>query len=320
MDSHGRGSASTEHEMIDRRAMLAAALAGAVIPSSASGAQGGRSVEDSCELNPQFETFPHAVTQICNAVSGQLTDSGSVLVYQYRQLFFGYARADNQRDPRDHIVKKVQHFWATYNQSLFCSQLGFSIPSGSLLKLMIERDSREFFNDVVRRWKLWPNGRDQTGETVLDFIDAEIERGGAGVGQTRIYRDLMIRAGAKRAAELTPADQPIDPFEIELRPLLRTWDRACYFNEGRAAVKRGSLWGYVDAGGLEVVAPRYDGAFAFSQGRAAVNRGGRWGYVDLTGREVIPLRYADARVFGADGFAEVTLDGRTWTRIGLDGA
>ena len=54
MDAHGRGSASTEHEMIDRRAMLAAALAGAVIPSSASGAQGGRSVEDSCELNPQF--------------------------------------------------------------------------------------------------------------------------------------------------------------------------------------------------------------------------------------------------------------------------
>lgn len=305
---------------MDRREMLAAALAGAVIPSSTSGAQSGRSLEDSCELNPEFSNLPHSVTQICNAVADQLTDRSTRLFYQHRNLFFGYSRASNLRDPGDHIAKKVQHFWATYNQSLFCSQLGFTIPSGSLLKLAIERDSRQFINDVARRWNLWLNGLDQTGETVLDFVDAEIERGGALVGQMRTYRDILTRSGAKRAAELTPSDQPIDPFEVELRPLLRTWDGACYFNEGLAAVKRGGLWGYVDARGQEVVPQRYDGAFAFSQGRAAVNRGGRWGYIDQTGREVIPLRYADALVFVGDGSAEVTIDGRTWTRIGLDGA
>ena len=310
--------------MMDRRAMLAAALAGAVFPSSASGAQSGaqeeRSLEDSCELNPEFSTLPHSVTQICNAVADQLTDRSTTLFYQHRKLFFGYSRASNLRDPGDHIAKKVQHFWAAHNQSLFCNQLGFTIPSGSLLKLAIERDSRQFINDVARRWRLWPNGCDQTGQTVLDFIESEIARGGAGVGQTRIYRDIFTRAGAKRAADLTPADQPIDPFEVELRPLLRTWDRACYFNEGLAAVKRGTLWGYVDAQGKLIVPPRYNGAFAFSQGRAAVNRGGRWGYIDASGREVIPLRYADARVFVGDGSAEVTVDGLTWTRIGLDGA
>jgi hypothetical protein len=306
--------------MMDRRAILAAVLAGAVIPASASGAQSGPSVEDSCELNADFSNVPQAVTQICNAVSDQLTDRSTRLFYQHRKLFFGYSRASNLRDPGDHIAKKVQHFWATYNQSLVCNQLGFTIPSGSLLKLAIERDSRQFINDVARRWNLWLNGLDQTGETVLDFVDAEIERGGALVGQMRTYRDILTRSGAKRAAELTPSDQPIDPFEVELRPLLRTWDRACYFNEGLAAVKRGGLWGYVNAQEQEVVPPRYDGAFAFSQGRAAVNRGGRWGYIDLTGREVIPLRYADALVFVGDGSAEVTVDGRTWTRIGLDGA
>ena len=305
--------------MMDRRAMLAAALAGAVIPSSASGAQEERNVEDSCELDPEFSTLPHSVTQICNAVADQLTDRSTRLFYQHRKLFFGYSRASNLRDPGDHIAKKVQHFWATYNQSLNCNQLGFTIPSGSLLKLAIERDSRQFINDVARRWNLWLNGRDQTGETVLDFVDAEIERGGVLVGQMRTYRDLLTRSGAKHAADLTPADQPIDPFEVELRPLLRTWDRACYFSEGLAAVKRGNLWGYVDTQGQQVVPPGYRGAFAFSQGRAAVNRGGLWGYVDLTGREVIPLQYADAMVFGSDGFAEVTTDGRTWTRISVDG-
>ena len=308
--------------MIDRRGLIGAALAGAVIPSCAIGSQSDQALEDSCELNPQFESYPHSVTQICNAVSDQLTDRTTRLFYQHRQLFYRYSKADNSRDPGHHVAKKIQHFWATYSQSLVCNQLGFTLRSGSLLKLAIERDSREFINDVVRRWGLWLNGRDVTGLTALDFIEAEVARTRGTSSETAMTRYLAIfqKFGAKRSADLTPADRPADPFEVELRPLLRTWDRACYFNEGLAAVKRGGQWGYVNTQGQGVVPPRYDGAFAFSQGRAAVNRGGRWGYIDVTGREVIPLRFADARVFGADGFAEVTMDGRTWTRVGLNGA
>ena len=327
------GTLTPRQPMPDRRAVLAAALSCAIVTSSASQAEGRQNVEDSCEVAPYWspplvlggmtiprQVGPQKAVQLCNAVSGLLgAFEDPELRYQYRQIIFGYSSANYLRDPQSHIVRKIQHYWATNHQSLVCTQLGFSTREGSVLKLAIERGNSELINDVARRWKLWLNGRDQTGKTVLDFIDAEIERGGSGAGEVRIYRNIFIRAGAKRAAELTPDDQPIDPVEIEIRPLLKTWDRACYFNEGLAAVKRGGLWGYVDAKGQVIVPPRYDGAFAFSQGRAAAHRGGRWGYIDLTGREVIPLRYADARVFRADGFAEVTTDGRTWTRINQEG-
>jgi hypothetical protein len=307
--------------MMDRRAVLLIGLA-AVTPLSSVGAQGPAQIEDSCGPLFLHEDSASAATRLCNAIYDQVgepTNNGARFNYETR--ICGGASVQLLRDPPSHIARKIQHWWLKNSDALTCDQLGFSVKGGSILKLAVERDSNHFINDVVRRWGLWLNGRDFTGQTILDFIDSEMVRtqGTPYENVMRRYRTLFQRFGAKRAAELTPADQPIDPFEVEIRPLLRTWDRACYFNEGRAAVKRGGLWGYVDTQGQVIVPPCYDGAFAFSQGRAAVHRGGRWGYIDLTGREVIRLHFADARVFQGDGFAEVTTDGRTWTRINQEG-
>lgn len=308
--------------MMDRRAMLATGLAAAAMPISSPFAQTSVQVEDACEALPVIEESDTSATRLCNAVNDQVPEANHGTRFNYETRIYGASSVHLLRDPPAHVAKKVQHWWLSNSDALTCDLLGFSVKGGSLLKLALQRDSNHFINDVVRRWGLWLNGRDFTGQTVLDFIESEMVRssGTPNENAMRRYRTLFERFGAKRAADLTPSAQPIDPFEVELRPLLRSWDRACYFNEGRAAVKRGGRWGYVDAQGQVVMPPRYEGAFAFSQGRAAVNRGGRWGYVDLTGREVIPLRYSDARVFGSDSFAEVTTDGRTWTRIGFDGA
>ena len=313
--SWGDGSVPT---MIDRRAMLTTGLAAVTIPLPPAAAQSSVQIEDVCDANEAD------AGRLCNAVNDQTEETIDISFgtrFNYQTRILTHSSANPHRDPSGHIAKKVQHFWAVNNDDLTCNLLGFGVRGGSILKLAIERDSSDVINDVVRRWGLWPNGRDNTGQTILDFIESEMERsrGTPNENIMRRYQGLFQRFGAKRAADLTPADRPVDPYEVEIRPLLGTWDRSCYLNEGLAAVKRGSLWGYVNAQGQAVVPPRYDGAFAFSQGRAAVNRGGRWGYIDLTGREVIPLRYADARVFGTDGFAEVTMDGRTWTRIPADG-
>lgn len=308
--------------MIDRRTMLGTGLLAAAIPVSPGSLQVSAQFEDVCQ---SASISSGQATQLCNAANDQTEETIDFEIgtrFNYQTRIYSHSLAKPRRDPPGHLAKKVQHFWLENLGLLICNSLGFRVRGGSVLKLAIARDSADFINDVVRRWGLWLNGRDLTGQTALDFIESEMLRsqGTPNENIMRRYQGLFQRFGGKRAADLTPADQPIDPFEVELRPLLRTWDRACYFSEGLAAVKRGTLWGYVDAQGQEVVPPRYDGAFAFSQGRAAVNRGGRWGYIDLTGREVIPLRYADARVFGSDGFAEVTTDGRTWTRIGAAGS
>eukprot|EP01038_Epipyxis_sp_PR26KG_P014450 gene14450-19391_t len=263
-------------------------------------------------------------SQLCDAVNSQIEETIDFEIgtrFNYQSRMYHYSFAHPRRDPPLHLAKKIQHFWAENQNLLTCNLLGFSAQGGSVLKLAIARNSADFIDDVVHWWGLWLNWLDVTGQTTLDFIESEMVRsqGTPNENIMRGYQKLFQRCGAKRAAELTPADQPIDPFELEIRPLLQSWDRACYFNGGRAAVKRGKLWGYVDSLGRAVVPPRYDGAFAFSQDRAAVNKNGRWGYIDPSGQEVIPLRYLDARVFGPDGFAEVTTDGRTWIRIDKEG-
>ena len=317
--------------MIDRRCLLAGGLAATALPlfRPAAEAQGRsrafalpddleRSPEDSCEIRTHQGTSLD-VMRLCNEVNDQLQGGGDD-IYNYRVRLYINSSANPRRDPPGHVARKIQHLWIAHSGQLTCNLLGFSIRRGSLIKLAVEKNAREFLNDTLRRWRVGVNDRDVSGETPLDYIENQLSRsrGSPNDANLQRYRDLFIRAGGKRAAQLTPADRPVDPYDTELRPLLRTWNRACYFNEGLAAVKRGALWGYVNASGQVVVPPRYDGAFAFSQGRAAVHRGGRWGYIDTTGREIIPLQFADARLF-AGGTAEVTRDGRTWSRIGLDG-
>ena len=261
--------------------------------------------------------------QICNAVNDQTEETFPEFShngYNYRTRLFAHALVDIRRDPAGHLAKKIQNFWLQNDEQLTCNSLGFSVRGGSVLKLALARDSNHFLDDVVRRWGIWLNHRDFTGETLLDFAYSEMARSAGTPNENimRRYAKLFERFGAKRAAQLTPQDVPPDPYTREIAPLLTTWDRACYVNEGLAAVKRGNLWGYANDRGAVIVPPRYHGAFAFSQGRAAVHRDGVWGYIDPTGREVIPLSFDDARVFQGAGVAEV-LRGGSWSKISLDG-
>jgi len=90
------------------------------------------------------------------------------------------------------------------------------------------------------------------------------------------------------------------------------------FHEGLARVAYPSpsgaaLWGFVDARGKPVIAPRFRWALDFSGGLAPVlgdeGDAALWGYVDRTGKMVIQPRFESAFVFLGE-LAEVEEDGR----------
>ena len=84
------------------------------------------------------------------------------------------------------------------------------------------------------------------------------------------------------------------------------YDNVMNFDEGLAAVKLNSKWGFIDKTGQEVIPRKYDFARDFSEGLAIVTLKGKEGFVDKTGREVVPCKYDDAESFH-EGLAAVKL-------------
>jgi len=72
------------------------------------------------------------------------------------------------------------------------------------------------------------------------------------------------------------------------------YDEANDFHQDRAAVKNNGQWGYVDFSGSMVIDPQFEEAGDFSQGIAPVKQKGLWGYIDLQGRWVTEPSYTEA--------------------------
>lgn len=96
------------------------------------------------------------------------------------------------------------------------------------------------------------------------------------------------------------------------------WDDADAFNSAQpAAVKSGSLWGFVNASGEIVLDYQYENAKSFANDLAAVTQNGRWGYIDVAEYKVqIECKYLDAKDFSEAGSAFV-FNGEDWTMIKL---
>ena len=60
------------------------------------------------------------------------------------------------------------------------------------------------------------------------------------------------------------------------------WDQTC----GRAAVRKGRLWGYIDTRGRVVIEPKYDWVTFFDGDTAKVCLAGRELFIDTVGREI----------------------------------
>lgn len=98
------------------------------------------------------------------------------------------------------------------------------------------------------------------------------------------------------------------------------WEQASRFSEGRAAVRSGGLWGFINPVGQWLVTPRYADASPFHDGLAAVAVGeapSRWGFVDGQGQFVIPPQFDYASRF-SEGLAAV-LSGDRWGYVDKQG-
>ncbi len=73
-------------------------------------------------------------------------------------------------------------------------------------------------------------------------------------------------------------------------------DKRLQDTSGLFAVERGGRWGFMNARGTIVIAPRFEETGFFSEGAAAVKMGGKWGFIDLKGNILIPAKfdYTDA--------------------------
>jgi len=72
------------------------------------------------------------------------------------------------------------------------------------------------------------------------------------------------------------------------------------FSEGRLAVKRNGMWGFVNSDGLEVIPCRFRETGNFNEGLAAAKLGRHWGFIDKQGNVEIDFKYSRAGNFNND--------------------
>jgi len=145
------------------------------------------------------------VSELCHAVGGQLFETQNTdYKYIYQTKIYRAACVETSDSPE--VVRlKVQNFWNKFHSGLNCSQLGFSVRNGHILKLAVERNSRDFINDAIRKWKVSLNHVDDSDQkTVLDYIEAELARAKGTSMEPVIQRyfTLFRSNGAKYKREL----------------------------------------------------------------------------------------------------------------------
>ena len=98
----------------------------------------------------------------------------------------------------------------------------------------------------------------------------------------------------------------------------------CYylgkFTEGRALVKLGEKWGFIDKTGKLVIPPQFEKAGGFSEGLAPVQRGEKWGFIDRTGKMVIEPQFGwPSQEPFTEGLAAVSVDKKLFGYIDKTG-
>jgi hypothetical protein len=146
------------------------------------------------------------VTEFCSAVSAQLseTNPSAGTRFSYQTKIYRASCVESSDSP-EVIRAKIQNFWNKYHDELICNQFGSMVKNGNILKLAVEKDSKEFINDAVRRWKVNLNHIDTSDhKTVLDYIDEQLaaSHGSALENTLRRYQTIFKSNGAKNSRDL----------------------------------------------------------------------------------------------------------------------
>lgn len=90
------------------------------------------------------------------------------------------------------------------------------------------------------------------------------------------------------------------------------YDDLSYDGSHLCYTERDGLFGVVDRSGHVIVNNEWDWMGEYSQGMLLVELSGKYGYLDQNGEIVIEIKYEDATSFDHNGYATVTLGGRTY--------
>ena len=101
-------------------------------------------------------------------------------------------------------------------------------------------------------------------------------------------------------------------FVIPLR-----FDNAHHFSEGLAAVRVGDRWGFIGKNGGYVIPPQFESVDEFTGGLAPAKVGGKWGYVDRTGRFAVAPQFDQVTCFACP-LSDVKIAG-AWAYIDRTG-
>jgi hypothetical protein len=125
--------------------------------------------------------------------------------------------------------------------------------------------------------------------------------------------DRLIAVKDKNGVHLIDAaGKPVKTVEIENVVIDASNQR--WLHEGMGIFKRGGLYGYLDATGREIIAPKYVSAYPFHAGAARVFDGSRWRFIDKQGAIVSKNGYLRADSFKG-GIAAVTVPGSLFSAI-----
>ncbi len=69
------------------------------------------------------------------------------------------------------------------------------------------------------------------------------------------------------------------------------YENANPFRDGRAAIRRGAKWGFIDVTGKEVIPPTFDDVKDFGEGLARAYKNLKWGFIDKNGAEAIGYKF-----------------------------
>ena len=146
--------------------------------------------------------------QLCTAISllKEDSDPNSEYLYQYQRIISEASCANFESDSKESIKTKVNVLWEKHQSDFICKNIpGFDVNPGSVLKLAVRYQFKDFLVEAAQVWKVNLNKVDPAdSRTLLDYVQKELDlkKGTVNEPALRQYYDVLRKSGAKHKSEL----------------------------------------------------------------------------------------------------------------------
>ena len=262
---------------------------------------------------------------------------GRILTERFGDLLS--VRADGRTSATSHWDNPLWYGFASYNPLYPSFRDGYTVVTDSLSQtIYLDPDGNPYtwpdtINTLIDERRIHTADRFKHGWTSFSRNDSS---GLINIDGRELFfgkYDSFAQFGPGRLLAVDDTEEPINPDQVNFRQeywLVDTngrvingepWSMCRELHDGRAlfSPRYGKLYGYIDARGVEIIAPQFQFALPFSEGLAIVKPDSSqfYGAIDSNGVFVVPARYD--KIDGFDnGRAAVYRQG-LWTLIDNSG-